>query len=174
MNAHRRDWIERARAVRIEDELARRGIRLRGKVECVGPCPVCGGTDRFSINIAKQIFKCRGCGKGGNVIAMTQHLDGCDFERAVTTLAGEPPRRESKGHVGVWIYKDADGTPYLKVERFDKPDGTKSYPQSNWDGMRWTSESPRDPKFHIDYLSFWIPTEPSRSTFVKGRNVPTP
>ena len=22
-----------------------------------GPCPVCGGTDRFSVNIAKQVFR---------------------------------------------------------------------------------------------------------------------
>ena len=27
------NWVERARAVRIEDEIARRGIRLTGKVE---------------------------------------------------------------------------------------------------------------------------------------------
>jgi hypothetical protein len=35
--------IERARAVRIEDEIARRGITLkRVGTEMIGPCPVCG------------------------------------------------------------------------------------------------------------------------------------
>jgi hypothetical protein len=76
-----------ARAVRIDDEIARRGIRLRGKVERIGPCPVCGGADRFSINTRKQVFNCRGFG-GGDVIAMVQHLDGCTFAEAVLTLAG--------------------------------------------------------------------------------------
>jgi hypothetical protein len=155
MNADGRDWIERARAVRIEDEIARRGIRLRGKIERVGPCAVCGGNDRFSINTRKQVWNCRGCGAGGDIIAMVQHLDGCEFERAVTTLAGEPPRKSNRHDsantgksrlVGTWVYKDADERPYLKVERFEKPDGTKSYPQSHWDGMRWTSGKPAGPK----------------------------
>jgi hypothetical protein len=84
------DAIAAARAVRIEDEIARRGIRLRGKAERDGPCPVCGGTDRFSINTRKQVFNCRGFGEGG-VIAMVQHLDGCTFAEAVRTLAGIEP-----------------------------------------------------------------------------------
>jgi hypothetical protein len=86
------DAIAAARAVRIEDELARRGIRLRGKIERAGPCPVCGGTDRFSINTRKQFFNCRGFG-GGDVIAMVQHLDGCTFAEVVLTLAGIKPDR---------------------------------------------------------------------------------
>jgi phage/plasmid primase-like uncharacterized protein len=81
------DAITAARAVRLEDEIARRGIRLRGKVERVGPCPACGGTDRFSINTRKQLFNCRAFG-GGDVIAMVQHLDGCDFVEAIRALAG--------------------------------------------------------------------------------------
>jgi hypothetical protein len=32
-------WIQRAKAVRIEDEIARRGIRLAGKTKRMGPCP---------------------------------------------------------------------------------------------------------------------------------------
>jgi len=36
-------WVQQACSVPIEDELARRGIHLRGKIERAGPCPVCGG-----------------------------------------------------------------------------------------------------------------------------------
>jgi hypothetical protein len=82
-------WVERARAVSIERETDRRGIRLKGRTERVGACPCCGGTDRFGINIAKQVFNCRGCGQGGDVIAMVMHLDGCDFPTAVETLTGD-------------------------------------------------------------------------------------
>lgn len=82
--------IEQAHAVPIQHELARRGIRLRGKGELVGPCPVCGGIDRFAVNTRKQIFNCRGCATGGDVIALVQHLDGCGFRAAVATLTGEP------------------------------------------------------------------------------------
>ena len=57
-------WVVKARSVPIEDEIARRGIKLRGRIERCGPCPKCAGEDRFSINTRKQVFNCRGCGKG--------------------------------------------------------------------------------------------------------------
>jgi hypothetical protein len=81
--------IDAAKATRIEDEVARRGIKLVGRGECVGPCPVCGGRDRFSINVKKQVWNCRGCAKGGDVVDLVQHLDGVDFKAAVVTLAGD-------------------------------------------------------------------------------------
>jgi putative DNA primase/helicase len=85
--------IERARAVPIELECAQRGIALKGKAaERCGPCPICGGTDRFSINIRKQIYHCRGCKVGGDVIDMVRHLDSCSFREAVELLTGEQPR----------------------------------------------------------------------------------
>ena len=83
-------WADKARAVPIEREIERRGIKLRGGVDRCGPCPKCGGDDRFSINTAKQIFNCRGCGVGGDVIAFVEHIDGVDFEHACQTLTGEP------------------------------------------------------------------------------------
>jgi phage/plasmid primase-like uncharacterized protein len=84
-----------ARNVPIEGELARRGIRLRGKTDRCGPCPKCGGNDRFSINTAKQVFNCRVCHKGGDVIALVQHLDDADFMTACETLTG---KRRANGH----------------------------------------------------------------------------
>jgi phage/plasmid primase-like uncharacterized protein len=87
------DAIARARAVRLEDEIARRGLKLRRTgAELIGPCPVCGGTDRFSINVRKKIFNCRGCGTGGDIIKLVEHLDGCDFAAAIATLAGNTAR----------------------------------------------------------------------------------
>ena len=49
-------WIETARATPIERVIDERGIRLRGRIERIGRCPMCGGTDRFSINTKKQCF----------------------------------------------------------------------------------------------------------------------
>ena len=87
--------IERARSIRIEDEIARRGITLKPEgAERIGPCPVCGGHDRFSINIRKQVFNCRGA-VGGDVIDLVQHLDGCDFVNAVRSLIGDGLRRQT-------------------------------------------------------------------------------
>ena len=66
-------------------------IKLRGTVERCGPCPKCGGEDRFAIKAKKQAFNCRGCDVGGDVIKLVEHLDDCDFVAACTTLTGEPP-----------------------------------------------------------------------------------
>jgi CHC2 zinc finger len=73
----------------IEDEIARRGIKLRRSghsPERVGPCPICGGRDRFSINTRKQLWNCRVCGQGGDVIDLVQHIDRCDYKAACETL----------------------------------------------------------------------------------------
>jgi phage/plasmid primase-like uncharacterized protein len=85
--------VERARAIRIEDELARHGFPFWTKVrnnDRGQPCPMCGGKDRFSVNTRKQVFNCRGCGVVGNVIELGKVLDGVEFLEAIAPLAGEP------------------------------------------------------------------------------------
>jgi DNA primase len=90
----RNAWINRARAVPIEQVVQRYRIRLkRVGAEHIGPCPRCGGDDRFAVNPAKRLWNCRGCGKGGDVIELVRHLNGCGFVTSVTTLAGPPPMR---------------------------------------------------------------------------------
>jgi putative DNA primase/helicase len=87
------DAIERARSVLLEHEVAQRGIKLRRVgTELIGPCAACGGIDRFGINVRKQIWNCRQCATGGDVIKFTQHVDGCDFASAIATLAGNTAR----------------------------------------------------------------------------------
>jgi DNA primase len=132
-------WVERARAVRIEDVAARRGIKLNGtggKNERCGPCPQCGGEDRFAINVRKQVLNCRGCGaRGGGAINLVQFLDGTDFVHACETLTGEPPpKANGKARTdgappvvaGTYPYHDAAGKVALVVERieYQNPDGS--------------------------------------------------
>lgn len=136
MSAAFNAWAQRARAVRIERETERRGVYLRGKTDRCGPCPRCGGTDRFSINVAKQVFNCRRCGVGGDVIAMVTHLDNVDFITACTTLTGEPPPKSNgKDRTGTesgkvvaaeYRYEDAAGSLAFVVERieYQNPDGS--------------------------------------------------
>lgn len=92
-------FVEEARAVPIDSEVARRNLRLkRTGAELVGPCPACGGTDRFGINLRKGVFNCRGSGKGGDVIALVEYLDATDFIGACETLTGRAaPKGESRG-----------------------------------------------------------------------------
>jgi putative DNA primase/helicase len=83
--------ISLAKSTPIEQIIARRGIKLRGRIDRVGPCPRCGGDDRFSVNTKKQVFNCRHCNTGGDVIELVQFLYGCDFREACKILTGEMP-----------------------------------------------------------------------------------
>jgi hypothetical protein len=117
----------KARAVRIEDEVARRGIKLLGKIDRSGKCPRCGGDDRFSINTKKQTWNCRGCKTDavtGDIIGLVEWLDEVDYVRAVETLTGErqpiaktngyhagpvgPEPTQKREIVEVYPYHDAD------------------------------------------------------------------
>jgi phage/plasmid primase-like uncharacterized protein len=82
--------IERARSVPIEVEVASRGVNLRtNHKQLTGPCPLCGGTDRFNVDPRKNLWLCRGCRVGGDVIKLVRHLDGCSFRSAVELLTGD-------------------------------------------------------------------------------------
>jgi hypothetical protein len=126
--------IDLAKATPIEFEIARRGIRLigRGSDRC-GPCPICGGRDRFSINIKKQVWNCRGCSKGGDILDLVQHLDGADFKTAVQTLAGTerrpimpteaapaPPDDNANGKLALRIWNEALDPRVPIIERYFK------------------------------------------------------
>jgi Protein of unknown function (DUF3631)/CHC2 zinc finger len=126
------DWVRRARAVPIEREIERRGIKLkRNGLERVGACPKCGGEDRFAINIKKGVFNCRGCGMAGDVISLVEALDGVDFNTACTQLTGQPPPKANgkdtskKVVVATFEYQNPDGSVAFAVDRIQlqKPDG---------------------------------------------------
>jgi hypothetical protein len=89
--------VERARAVRIDSEVALRGVNLRpnGK-QLSGPCPACGGDDRFNVDPRKNLWICRGCRVGGDSIKLVQHLDGCSFAAAVELLVSD--ERQNLAH----------------------------------------------------------------------------
>jgi hypothetical protein len=154
MTSARDEWIEKRAQLSIEQEIGRRGYWLvRRGAELVGPCPSCGGTDRFAVNEQKGIWNCRGCDKGGDVIEMVRHLDGCTFEQAITYLTGEPPPKpnDAAGNgasrsAGSWVCLDANGNPFLKVDRYNKAGGDKGYQQFQWDGTKWINGKPAGPK----------------------------
>ena len=85
--------IEQAREADILALAERLGSNLKraGAREYIGPCPVCGGRDRFGVNINKQVWNCRGCGKGGDAIGLARHAGGATFAEAVAALSGETP-----------------------------------------------------------------------------------
>src|SRR6516164_413088 len=86
-------WIDTARARDIRDVALQFGavLRRQGSAEWVGPCPACGGRDRFAVNTQKRVFNCRGAEDGkGDCISLVMHVRGCHFLDAVEALTGTP------------------------------------------------------------------------------------
>jgi hypothetical protein len=90
-------WVEEARAAKVLPLAQALGAQLRGgAVEKVGPCPRCGGRDRFGVNLRKNVFYCRQGQAGGDAIALAAYMHGLDlgsaegFERACEIVTGRP------------------------------------------------------------------------------------
>lgn len=66
-------------------------LKRVGGGEHIGPCPCCGGRDRFGVNETKQKWICRGAGGGGDPIGLVRHCMGMDFKQACEFLTGEAP-----------------------------------------------------------------------------------
>ena len=84
--------IERARRTPIADMLPR-VIKLRRQgIDFIGPCPKCGGRDRFAISPKRGLWNCRGCRPAdiaGDVVGLVMWLNRCSFREAVARLIGE-------------------------------------------------------------------------------------
>lgn len=88
---HRIADAKRKGMAAIMQQLAIGGLKRAG-VEWVGPCPICGGTDRFGINTRKGQFLCRQCGGRGDEIGLVQFVMGLDFLGALDWICG--PKQE--------------------------------------------------------------------------------
>jgi AAA domain/CHC2 zinc finger len=141
------EWVERAKAGNIGAILAARNIVLKGRHgQLAGPCPNCGGTDRFAVDLNRQIFNCRGCGaSGGGVINFVRFLDGVGFIPACEIITGEKrpddslkvytskPRPKRGTFVCAYSYHDAFETERYQVVRYADP---KSFSQRRPDPAR--------------------------------------
>jgi hypothetical protein len=81
-----------AQTMPIEEIADRLGLtaglrRMSG--ELVGPCPKCGGVDRFGISLRKGQFLCRKCDIKGDGISLVRAVLDLDFQKALAWLVGE-------------------------------------------------------------------------------------
>jgi hypothetical protein len=85
------DTLSLARAVDLKSTAERLGSKLKKvtTLEWAGNCAHCGGDNRFSINIKKNLWNCRVCRTGGDVIALEMHVNGLSFISAVEALTGK-------------------------------------------------------------------------------------
>lgn len=82
----------------VLDIIRRHGIHVKRVAathggEYAGPCPGCGGEDRFRIwpeeNDGKGSYWCRQCGRGGDGIQFLRYFEGMSFQEACRALGKE-------------------------------------------------------------------------------------
>lgn len=95
------ETIDRARGLSIADVAVLCGAQFgraagnlrRAGHEWNGPCPACGGDDRFWLDEGKNAFLCRMSGAAGGTVELYRHRHGVGFVEAVAALTGDTARK---------------------------------------------------------------------------------
>jgi hypothetical protein len=86
------DFKQRAGAANILRVAERLGARLErlGESEWTGPCPRCGGTGGFSVDVEKRVFTCRASGASGEVVMMVRHVLALNYAIEAAEWINDP------------------------------------------------------------------------------------
>jgi hypothetical protein len=131
------DRIARAKVIPIDKYLEKRGIKLwRDGKWRIGPCPICGGHDRFFIKMQENVCGCRGCDVKGDIIDLYCKMHpGCSLSDALDALVGpavqpsghktaSKPRPDLSHPGAVFEYRDSDGVILYRNVRYSMVDET--------------------------------------------------
>lgn len=142
-------FITEARGVSFETACDRAGVPQapRGKPEYQGPCPRCGGKDRFAVNRKKSVWNCRGCGAGGRdgigLAAHVKHLElsrRADLLEACSIVLGQPVpdegERESEDERAARLERIAESERRAAEQRAAKDKSQNDFRQKEIDRGR--------------------------------------
>lgn len=93
----------------IEEDVHLRRVTAH---ELSGPCPECGGDDRFRVWPEQGRWWCRRCEKGGDAIQYLREFHGMGYREACAELGIEPQAPRQNRQKPQWTPKPAD-TPCL-------------------------------------------------------------
>jgi len=90
-----------------------------GGGEWAGPCPFCGGKDRFRVWPESGRFWCRGCGKTGDEIQYLRESRGLSFRDACNFIGHNPYVKFNKTRRTpiIWVPREATTPPGLWREK---------------------------------------------------------
>lgn len=106
-------------------KLKREGEILVGR--CCLPGHPNDDTPSFQVSIQKQVYHCKGCGKGGDVVSLVMVTRGLRFHEAMKELSSitgvalvdDVKAQKKRGKVAEYVYRAADGAPLYTIERLE-------------------------------------------------------
>jgi len=163
-------------------DLAARRVKLRKASathggEWHGPCPSCGGTDRFHVwpqqQDGKGSYWCRGCGKAGDSIQFLIDFEGMSFKEACAELrvdmpARSPSWRPSVPPTGKPEFEPARTIPPAdlwqdKAEKFLA--WAQGHLEKNGEVLSWLAARGIDAGAAADYRLGWNPGEEGKDIY---------
>lgn len=114
-------------------------------------------TASFNVNPQRQIYKCFGCGKGGDVFNFVMEIEGCSFPAAVKTIADK---------IGVALPRETNAAEFEERDR-----RRRDLLQLNAWALEFFEENlnqTADGKRAIEYLNQREVKEQTRKTFRLG------
>jgi len=155
---------------RWTDILARAGVPESAFTGRNGPCPHCGGKDRFRWNKAKELWVCNACSqsKYANGFALLMNLLGCDFRGAADfvrehfggsaqQLPVRKPRAQQKQDDEQQFARNLERMRaiWAASRELSESDPVMTYLKSRVPGMNFVPEFVR---YHPE-LPYWAPPE---------------
>lgn len=157
-------WADQARGRRVDEICFDRYKSLKIKKSSegyAGACPKCGGENRFGINTKDNVWNCRGCGVGGDAIALVMNVEDLSFIDAVTEITGEPPPRQEKGEP-----RDLEPNPVARERQEERREQ---------EIKKEVAEERRQNRVHDDVLAVWEAAHPFAGSgaerYLKGRGI---
>jgi len=145
--------------------------------EYQGPCPACGGEDRFHVwpeqNDRSGSYWCRGCGSGGDNIQFLRDFEGYSFqgacERLNITIPDRPrpgPGGASRAPVPGFVPAEHTAPADRWQEKAEKlVTWAAEHLAKNTDVLAWLSERGIDRAAVDQYRLGWNPGEEGRDIF---------
>lgn len=138
------ETIRTAASGRWADILGRLGVDVPSNPKLHGPCPACGGKDRFRFDDqdGKGTWFCNQCEpKAGDGFALVQNVRRCTFHEAlelVANAAGIHPLNDASGRsiLRTYDYVDAAGALLFQVVRYEPKDFRQRRPDGKG-GWLW-------------------------------------
>lgn len=117
MHDSRLDESKAIAMTEVIDRLGITGLKRTGQ-EMVGPCPVCGGRDRFAVNVQSQMSICRRCGlAAGDQVGLVMGVLGLPFKAALAWLMGDAVAAVDPAEIARRRAKAREAEMKLEIER---------------------------------------------------------